>query len=458
MATILAAQNGNFGDTSTWTTGTVPVAGDVVVANGKTITINVNVTCAELRNDTTGGATLGGFFTLLDGLTVTANLYLANPVSSSQFNLLGYASTSGRQSYIIGNVYGNTGGSGYGCHAIYHTGTGSLYITGNLTGGNSQGSSTPTAAAYNLTSGSIIIIGAISGGPGPGTSFGVYNNANGNITINGNVTGNLGAAVYNNSNGTVAITGNVSGNTGNGLTNFANGTCVINGNVTTTSSGNGCGNSGVGSIFIYGNVTGSDSGGGIGASNSSSGTVSISGSSIGGASGVGSSNSSTGTLIVKRAVGGPGATATVGVNSSLANSLTYVQEIEYGDLGQSPTAGPIILTDVSTNVALFYRVGLSKKTLIDSSSISNYVPVASDVRAGVVYNNGNLTGTCQIPSASSVAYGVPVDNTTGTAVLNPNSIYDYLTSNTFASGSIGERIKNAATVSTMGQQITSSLS
>ena len=139
---------------------------------------------------------------------------------------------------------------------------------------------------------------------------------------------------------------------------------------------------------------------GVGALNSSAGIISISGSATGSAANYGASNTSVGTLIVKRAVGGPGSAAVAGVNSSLASSLTYVQEIEYGDLGQSPTTGPIILTDQATNVAVFYRFGSSKKTLIDSSSISNTVPVAGDVRAGVVYNNGNLTGTCQIPSAT----------------------------------------------------------
>jgi hypothetical protein len=39
----------------------------------------------------------------------------------------------------------------------------------------------------------------------------------------------------------------------------------------------------------------------------------------------------------------------------------------------------------------------------------------SDVRAGVTY--AGLTGTCAVPPAGSVALGVPVDNTTGTALL-----------------------------------------
>jgi hypothetical protein len=41
----------------------------------------------------------------------------------------------------------------------------------------------------------------------------------------------------------------------------------------------------------------------------------------------------------------------------------------------------------------------------------------TDVRFGTVYASGLLTGVAYIPSASSVAFGVPVDNTTGTATL-----------------------------------------
>jgi hypothetical protein len=49
-------------------------------------------------------------------------------------------------------------------------------------------------------------------------------------------------------------------------------------------------------------------------------------------------------------------------------------------------------------------------------------PIAANVRSGVVYGGGNLTGTCAVPAAGSVSLGVPVDATTGTAVLTPAAI------------------------------------
>jgi hypothetical protein len=47
------------------------------------------------------------------------------------------------------------------------------------------------------------------------------------------------------------------------------------------------------------------------------------------------------------------------------------------------------------------------------------VPVETDVRKGITYGVGNsLTGSLEVPSSSSVAVGVPVDNTVGTAIIN----------------------------------------
>jgi hypothetical protein len=45
-------------------------------------------------------------------------------------------------------------------------------------------------------------------------------------------------------------------------------------------------------------------------------------------------------------------------------------------------------------------------------------PAITDVRDGVTYASGALTGTLEVPPASSVAVGVPVDNTVGTAIIS----------------------------------------
>ena len=78
-------------------------------------------------------------------------------------------------------------------------------------------------------------------------------------------------------------------------------------------------------------------------------------------------------------------------------------------------------------------------------------PATSDVRAGVEYDAG-LVGTLAVPPASSVALGVPVDNTTGTAVLTAANVASILTTWTTAplsgkqpAGSPGALLQNIGT-------------
>jgi len=82
----------------------------------------------------------------------------------------------------------------------------------------------------------------------------------------------------------------------------------------------------------------------------------------------------------------------------------------------------------------------------------------ANVRLGTVYDNGSQTGTLAVPSVANVLSGVATDNTTGTLLMTPSAFWDSLTSSMSVSGSIGERLKNAATVTTVGQQLADSLS
>lgn len=119
-------------------------------------------------------------------------------------------------------------------------------------------------------------------------------------------------------------------------------------------------------------------------------------------------------------------------------------------------------------------------------------PATNNVRTGVVYGpTNNLTGTCAVPPAAAVSVGVPVDNTVGTAQLDANALaialdaaltasltpalttsldaslsaslpaaiapllWDEDVANLTTPNSIGERVKNCATVATTGAQIAS---
>ena len=497
MATILASQNGNFNSTSTWTGGVVPSTGDSAVANGKTITITASVTCLEIRNDTFGSATAGGNYTLNGGVTLNANL-----VGGTANTALLYFNTTSYSADSTINAPGTWTPNPAGQPVISHSSNGTLRIVApNIVGGaiNAQ----QNGITFN-GNGNLIITGNITGGGQ--TSTGVTSSGAGTLTITGNLYGGLisssEAAVSATSSGTVNIFGNLyASNTGspngNGLkldttcTSTVNivgdvvggsqatneglritGYSVVNvtGNVYGASNNTAAINvsGGVNTVTINGNVTGgTNSGGGI--SNSTSSIVIVNGNVTGGAvignpnppnQGPGVINTSTGTIYVKRAIGNGFGLGSSGLGPSYGvmntgTGAAYVQEIQYGPLGMSSTYGRIFLTDLSTNVCLFYK-GTGQKTLIDPLSTSGYVPVPSDVRLGIPYSK-NSTGTMNVPNKGSVDYGVSVDNTLGTACLSPQSMLNHGTVNMDVSGSIGERVKNAATVATCGQQLANAL-
>jgi hypothetical protein len=139
-----------------------------------------------------------------------------------------------------------------------------------------------------------------------------------------------------------------------------------------------------------------------------------------------------------------------------------IEQLEYGTFGQSPVSGTgIRLKKANSNVVVFnYCDTAGAKTLIDATQ-NAAMPAASNVRDGVSYASGALTGTCKVPAAASVAYGVPVDNTTGTAYLSQSdvlaAVWGAATSSLTTAGSIGERLKNASTVASTGDQLASAL-
>jgi hypothetical protein len=548
MATYYARKTGNINATDVWATTPTGTAGavtftsaDILMSNSFTITINVNATVQEIRNDTTGGSTAGGTFNLNDGVTLTANLYgysvstlllTSGTVSATlNGNLL---SGSGSSGYMIGHgssgtltINGNISGNGNyavqvnnsaatlnvnngtlspgtlsgAAYAIGMPSGGTLNIN-NCTVGSTTGSvaailisstttcgitnSTINSYALNISGSSVVTITGSVTTTSSGTSISVsggtlnltgtlsnpvsawaLNQTGGTVTITGNVTASANHCIFI-SNGSLTVNGNVTGGGGgaaNGI-NMANGSVTVNGNV---NGGSGSISNTVG-LCVYTStptlvsVTGTVTGGTLGAglsNNFSATNITVNGTAVGGTGAPGIYNASNGSVTVTRAKGngfglGSGLTPQPGVQN-ISSGYIYLKEIEYGDLGQSPTSGPIVLLNATTNVCLVYRPGLSKKTLISADSTANLLPSASDVRSGTFYNYSNNVGTMNVPSASNVALGVSVGSTTGTAVLNVSDIWNVQTSNLGTSGSIGERLKNCSTVATAGQQLASAL-
>jgi hypothetical protein len=440
MATYFARKSGNINAVDVWATTPTGTASDlfptftnadVLMANNFTVTLNVSATVGEIRNDNFGGATTGGSFTLGNGVTITANLFRCN-AGAALINQTGTSSGT-----LNGNVLA---GGAVNSHGINKTSSGVLTLTGNLTGGVSTISN-----ALVLTAGTVNMTGVITGGSGtPITGSSPYSTA---INMSGGILNVLsGSAIGGSANdyhgiyctgGTINFTGTVSGSSTASLTN-AHG--IRN-------------ESGTNTITINGNVVGGRGGNGL--INISTATIVVNGSAVGGQNFTGLSNS-LGAATVKRAVGNGFGAGSVGLTSAAGvsagqNSQTTIEEIEYGILGQSPTSGPIKLKKANTNVAVFnYADTAGAKTLVDATT--GQMPAATDVRNGVSYASGALTGSCAVPAAGSVALGVAVDNTTGTAVLTPAAVWSHAT-RTITGGLVdtATTLTNAPTVPTTSQ-------
>jgi hypothetical protein len=92
-------------------------------------------------------------------------------------------------------------------------------------------------------------------------------------------------------------------------------------------------------------------------------------------------------------------------------------------------------------------------TFYDTSFTSS-LPTQTDVRSGSLYGGSNeFSGSMVVPATSSVRYGVPVDQTTGSATLTPQDILTYAVSSLTGSNTIGARLQNIATVQTTAATI-----
>jgi hypothetical protein len=399
MALITSAASGNFSAGATWTGGVVPTVGDEARAsNGHTITIDVDATCDEVSNAGTG------LFILADGVTLTANVTAKSTTVTR--NVVQFTAASPAVGFIVGDVTGATVSGTTG--AVNNTSSGTLTITGNATGGSAS------------------------------SAYGCHNGSTGTLTITGNATGGSATQAFgcnNQSTGTLTITGNATGGSGS----FAY----------------GCNNASTGTVTITGNATGGSGSNAFGCNNNSTGTLTITGIATGGttlgASGVRGLNAA-GTINLGRAKGNDFGIGSTGIAAGfglevLQSHIAKVKEIEYGLRGMSPTTGPVFIESDLGNLAIFQEYPSGSKTLSDPNNTAGLSPAVTDVRSGVVFNNGNDTGTCAVPAAASVAFGVPVDAATGTAVLTPeavaNAVWDeVLTGATHnVSASAGRRLR-----------------
>lgn len=243
----------------------------------------------------------------------------------------------------------------------------------------------------------------------------------------GNITGNPSSAysVVNTSSGTLNFTGftEATGSGGGTFRNQVGGSLIINGGVI----------SGANSFAIYQDAGGNTTVNGYCTSN---GVLAVNNNGVGQVTIVGTMTASN---------GGGNAVRSTNTSSLVRASGSFICA---SDGTMAVAAIKMILNTTPTNAKTRYALN-GTGTYVDMFTADNSLGQAApaNVRSGIVYANGNLTGTCAVPAASSVASGVPVDATTGTAVLTAADVQSALTAQGLTTARAGNLDNLDATVS-----------
>ena len=276
----------------------------------------------------------------------------------------------------------------------------------------------------------------------------IFSNINAiTCTINGNyrVIGgtNTNGVLING--GIVTLNGNNLGSSGGRvpLVVVSSGTLVCNGNIikqTGTFESDSLRVTG-GTVYVNGNVGG-------GNSNASSYHIRLSGGTVyvnGIVTGLLNENamliSSTAQGMVNGIVIGSPDGSGAGVICS-SNNLFDFTNVSYGINGSPPVVGTgIRFSNSGPNTVTVIQQNGSSQTLVDPST---GFPSTTDVRDGVSYASGVLTGSLVVPSANTVSLGVVYDNgTVGTAA---NTAAAFLSEISSSIDPLAVRLKNVSTV------------
>lgn len=394
MANRWAVASGTWTSAAMWNGGTVPTSADVVYANNFTVTIASTVTVQALRNDALPtSAAAGGTFRLINNANVTctnANGIVQGTVATSCISASGL--TAGQTATLSASITSTLATAAANTPTINHSSAGTLRLIGNYA---------PTDYHNN---------GVV-----------ISNSGGGLLEITGNVTGPSGTTgqpiatvSHTGVAGTTKITGTVTG-----------------GATQSTRRGATCS---AGTLLVVGTVVGgSTQATNTGVENTSgagAGIIHIDGTCQGGpnapAVGYGASVNQ-----ITRATG-PFLVSTNGQVMAMAASAWKFHFTQAPTYMQVPTVNP------TTNAVVW-------KNLYTADNMpSGGYPVAGNVRSGTVYGStSEFTGTLAVPAAGSVALGVAVDNTVGTAVLTQA---DARTALGMASANLDQQLAQKATV------------
>ena len=448
MPTRRAVANGNWSSTSTWNGGVVPTDGDTVYANGFNITLDVDILIGGANNPivNTGSLVSGQWYEIVN-------------VGGQNWTAIGAASNT------TGTVFQSTGTGTAGnlgtTRALATLTTATNTAAGATTGGGVFTMSTVRALNADLRAGLTNCLDiALSSGV---AEF------NGLRIVGGSVSGANGLRAVN-SNFNLANSIVAAGSSGNGITfSGSSSTANINGSgIFTTSNGAGAIVLSSGTLNVTGscaftggsgdfscvtinsgtfNVTGSCTfTGGTGANsraliNSGVGTINVTGSCAftGGSGGIAAVNNSTGTFIIRNSTFTASAfTNAVNIANTSADVRLSGDFLDHWSGWKAVNGGRWRLGTTPTAARTRYALAGTTDSYVEMFTADNTgfgLPAANNVRSGVSYGGGAVTGTCAVPAAGSVAFGVPVDNTTGTAVLTPEAVWS-ATNRTITGGTV----------------------
>jgi hypothetical protein len=464
MANVFATKSGNWSDTTVWNTLALPTVNDDVFANNFTVTVDINTQVLSIRTTAASPAVAGGSFTLNNGVSLSANI-VAGSNTTANTSCLNFLSAAPNTCTIFGNISGSlTTTDRYGFN---NNSTGTVWIYGNIKGGSQGGS----RGLINTSSGIVNIVGRVEAFSGV-TSFGAFNASTGTINLTGiAVGGTLGGGtqpdgIRNNSSGTINIIGTAIGGSnanGNGVGNVSTGSVNIVGLVIggSNTQSYGVDNYVSGTVSVTGNVMGGTGSTAYGIMNRTNATIFILGNVMGGtgATSYGIINNATGFVYVQgTAIGNDWGLGSAGIGGGSPGifgsqtGTTIIQGLSCGARGQWPTAGNVFIQPQQNSTMTFETSAFQDVTLFTSFS-ANITPPVSSVRLGTKYNLNDYTGTCAIPSVSSVLQGVAVDNSIGIVALQPQTVWSVQTG-AIDTNSLGGRLKESATVQSFGQLLT----
>jgi hypothetical protein len=216
MADKWPLATGVWSNAANWNSGTLPTASDDVYADGKTVTIDQDVTVITIRTTTRSGGVAGGGFIVSSSRTITMTGTGYIPGTGGGFTLsqaagntvnivgaitggatTGLSINGGGATNITGSVTGGTAANCYGISINAGANGHSLSITGNLTGGTS-GSSTGTPGLSTSVGATITIVGNVTANVSAGMNI---TGAASTVNVTGNLTANGVLAAFTSSQG-----------------------------------------------------------------------------------------------------------------------------------------------------------------------------------------------------------------------------------------------------------------